>query len=183
VGAAEEVELVKEDLISFSKTFHIHHPGDVHGDTPTETDTSSAQPPSNTNTSTWEQPAQWTVQEDVSSMLTAAFMADSGARITLTLLGGEGGGMLSNINRWRGQLGLGIVRSLADQPKEDLGNGAVFVDLVSNDESGRMAAGIVPIGGRTLFFKLTGNSEQVGAELQRFKDYINHEGLGKAGTP
>ena len=177
MGSSDSVEQIKAELIEFSKSFKIHsHDHDHAADAPTPSAQTTAQ-------TVWEQPEQWSIKENASSMLAAAFMADSGARITLTVLVGDGGGALSNINCWRGQLGLGVLPSMADQQFKDLGNGALIVDIVASDESGRMVAGIVPVQGRTLFFKLTGTPTQIDTELERFEAYIHTEGLGKVATP
>ena len=197
MGPAEMVGEIKADLTAFSASFHIHdsHEGHDHGEetsvpesapelasesaSKSGEDAASADP----NPSGWLQPAEWTVEEGASSILMAAYLSQSGGRITLTSLTGEGGGMLGNINRWRGQLGLPAMASLDEMEMKDLGSGAVLVDIVAPDQSGRMAAGIVPAGGQTLFFKLTGSVDAVEAEFKRFEAYINAEGLGKAGAP
>ena len=46
-----------------------------------------------------------------------------------------------------------------------------------------MAAGILPIGDQTLFFKLTGPVESIEEEFERFKVFIDAFRAGKAGTP
>ena len=185
MGDSDAVELIKAELVTFSTTFHIHRHDDDHSSPPSNAAPSALNTtePELPEPSSWEQPSQWQVEENASSILLAAFNAQSGARITLTSLIGDGGGMLGNINRWRGQLGLEIMTSMADLPVRDLGDGAVFVDLQSVDTPARMAAGIVPVGGQTLFFKLTGTSEQVESELARFEHYVNIEGLRKGGQP
>jgi len=188
IGPAESVGEIKADLAAFSKTFHIHtHDHDHGAEQPVQ------QPPANTpvetepeilaTTSGWSKPAEWTVEENASSILMAAYQSDSGARITLTSLVGEGGGILGNINRWRGQLGLPMVDSLSELELRDLGDGAVFVDIISSDEAGRMGAGIVPAGAQTLFFKLTGTVPAVEAELVRFEEFINAYRAGNRGEP
>lgn len=179
IGPAEKIDQVKADLVVISTTFRIHDHDHEGADTQEEA-VELAIP---TSSSGWEQPAEWTVEKDASPILMAAFNADGGARITLTSLVGQGGGMLDNINRWRGQLGLDQVPTMAEQPTRDLGDGAVFVDLVSPDEASRMAAAIVPMGAQSLYFKLTGTHAQVEEELGRFETYINAEGLGKAVSP
>lgn len=167
IGAADVVEKIKDDLIAFSKSFHIHR---REGGSP------AGQPSGEMSAGTpsqWEPPAQWSVDPDMSPILMAAYFAQGGARITLTSLTGEGGGMLSNINRWRGQVGLAQVSSLDEQPSRDLGMGALLVDLVSSDGASRIVAGIVPLGEQSLYFKLTGSESQVEEELERFDAFIN----------
>ncbi len=186
-GPSDLVGQIKDELIAFSSTFHIHD----HGDGGHAEDQQSApapvdpvdDEPASISTSGWVPPAEWTAEENASDILMAAYLSQSGGRITVTSLVGDGGGALSNINRWRGQLGLNLVQSLDEQPFKDLGDEALFVDLVALEGDGRMAAGIVPLGGQTLFFKLTGSVAAVGAELERFEAFINAEGVGRTSAP
>ena len=194
-GPADLVEQVKDDLIAFSASLHIHdhadgHNHDQHTDqadmgsaTDGGTDEVSSAATPNTDTTAWEPPADWNPEENASSILKAAYLSQSGARITLTSLSGNGGGQLGNINRWRGQLGLPIVQSLDELPIKGLDNGGVLVDFQAPDDSSRMAAGIVPAGSQTLFFKLTGTVEAVGTELPRFEEFINAFTPGNTGAP
>jgi hypothetical protein len=182
VGDVDAVEAIKSDLIAFSKSFHIHggEPG-AENARPSETVSAPDMTPADTAREQWQPPEQWKTDPNASQILSAAFFADDGARITLIALGGQGGGLLDNINRWRGQVGIPAVASLEDQAVKELGNGAVIVDLVSEDGSNRIVSGIVPSGAQTLFFKLTGSSSQVDAEMERFEEFVNQVGLGKRG--
>ncbi len=172
IGASDMVEKIKDDLITFSTSFHIHR---REGGAPADQVHAGASGTGGTqaSSSNWEPPAQWSVDPDMSPILMAAYFAQGGARITLTSLTGEGGGMLSNINRWRGQVGLAQVGTLEEQPSKDLGLGAMLVDLVSSDGTSRIVAGIVPLGEQSLYFKLTGSESQVEEELERFEAFIN----------
>ncbi len=170
IGPSDEIEQIKADLIAFSKSFHVHRRQGAPAD---QAHAEASSQGAGGTTPSWEPPAQWSVDPDMSPILMAAYFAQGGARITLTSLTGEGGGMLSNINRWRGQVGLEQVSSLDDQPARDLGLGAVLVDLVSPDGTNRIVAGIVPLGEQSLYFKLTGTDAQVEAELERFEAFIN----------
>ena len=194
-GPADLVGQIKDELIAFSSTFHIHdhsdgaHDGSHDGsqDHAHESASAPVEPaddePVSITTSGWMPPAEWTAEENASDILMAAYLSESGGRFTVTSLVGDGGGMLGNINRWRSQLGLDLVQSLDEQPLKNLGGDAVLVDLVALDGGERMAAGIVPIGGQTLFFKLTGSASAVEAELERFEAFINAEGVERTSSP
>ncbi len=192
IGDSEALGAIKADLIELSKTFHLHsdhgpglhaepehnhedHAGHDHGDAPPEASGSGSA------RERWLQPDEWKTDTGASQILSAAYLAEGGARITLTVLGGDGGGLLDNINRWRGQVGIPEVASLDDQPMKDLGNGAVIVDLPSEDGSSRIVTGVVPGETQTLFFKLTGSASEVDVELERFEAFVNQVGLGKDG--
>lgn len=183
IGSSESIDQIKSDLIAFSASFQIHDHDHDHDPEVTQTE-SNPEPTAQSNGGIdWTPPEEWKVEENSSSVISVAFNADSGARITLTSLGGTGGGALSNINRWRNQLGLPFIDALTDESIVDLGDEALFVDLVSPDDSARMAAGILPIGDQTLFFKLTGPVESIEEEFERFKVFIDAFRAGKAGAP
>jgi len=171
----------KIDLVRFASTFHTHAEGEHHGMTPPST-TQSAEP-SAQNAINWTKPDEWTVEANASSMLLEAYQSQSGGRITLTSLLGDGGGVLGNVNRWRGQLGLDVVGTVDQLELTDLGNGAVSVDLLSSDGTSRMVAAILPVGNQTLFFKLTGSDAAVEAELERFDAYFDAYNTGRSGAP
>jgi len=194
-GESGAIEAIKADLVAFSVSFHLNQADQPNDESAQQSTQPAAQPATQpatqetiapvdgAQTIAWEQPSEWSVDPNASSILSAAYFSQSGARITLTELGGQGGGLMSNINRWRGQLGLGSIGSMSEQPVRDLGNGSLIVDLKAADGSGRIMAGIVPVGGRTLFFKLTGTVEQTDPEINRFETYIHAQGTGRQGAP
>lgn len=96
---------------------------------------------------------------------------------------GDGGGVVANVNRWRNQLGIEIAATEAELGLEKLGQGSVIVDLVSPTSENRMIAAIVPIGSRTLFFKLTGDVTAVESEIERFRTCIQMVGINNEVLP
>ena len=95
-----------------------------------------------------------------------------------SILAGSGGGLLANVNRWRGQMGLEPLTSeeaVAALPKDGpfLGRDAIVVDLVgsyggmSGDAgiaAARMLGWIVTEGQDAAFLKLVGPKDVVDAE-------------------
>ncbi len=87
---------------------------------------------------------------------------------------GDTGGLLGNINRWRGQIGLeplaesdlaaNITRVAAGENSPQI----TVVDFASKDASTRMLAAILPGKGETYFFKLTGPASTVAAQKNAF---------------
>ena len=135
-----------------------------------------------TRLSAWTPPSHWHKDPAASSIVAAAYNAESdagGAKVTATVLPTDGGGLLANINRWRGQLGLPELASPDDQPKTDLGRGNVLVDLASLDNSRRMIAAVISSPGETWFFKLTGTPRAVEAERPHFDRLVHAVGLGE----
>lgn len=181
MGESEIIEPNKIDIVRFSSTFHTHGENGEHGMNPaasTQPAAASTQSPID-----WSKPEEWTAEANASSMLLEAYQSQSGARITMTSLLGDGGGVLGNVNRWRGQLGLPLLGAVDELDLVDLGNSAVSVDLLSTDGSSRMVAGIVPVGNQTLFFKLTGTHDAVETELARFDAYVQAYNTGRPGAP
>lgn len=129
----------------------------------------------------WTTPEGWAELES-SSMRQANFLVagDESAQCYLTMLAGEGGGILANVNRWRGQMGL--------EPTDDaalagalrapfLGTDALVVDFsgtwagMSGTENGadyRLVGTLTIEGGRAFFLKMVGPSELIGTEKRAF---------------
>ena len=86
-------------------------------------------------------------------------MTDDKLTISLILLAGDGGGIVPNINRWRGQLGLEpqllpeIESSMVDHEGE-LGTYKI-INIVNNQNNTAFLAAIIPLGEQTLFAKLS----------------------------
>ncbi len=168
VGDSETVGQVKEDVVSFSASFQLDSPAqNTSNNQPTTLDTE------------WNVPEEWSVDDDASPILMAAYFTNSGARVTLTALGGGGGGALDNINRWRNQLGLEAVQTMDGLAITDFEDGALVVDLIAADGAKRIVAGIVPLASETLFFKLTGTETETESELGRFNRFVSGVGLSK----
>ena len=93
---------------------------------------------------------------------------------------GDGGGLLANLNRWRGQLGLAPVveADLAKQvqPLEASGGKATLAEIAGTDprtgQKARLLAAIVPQGQQTWFYKLMGNEQVVGQQKEAFTRFV-----------
>ncbi len=157
IGNSSAAGRIKGDMVTFSESFRIM-------------DSTKLEEPS-TPLIEWKPPANWSVDQGASSMLMAAYVTELGARITLTQLGGDGGGLLNNINRWRGQLGLEPKQSI-NELNIQIQDGIVFVDLVSLDGKNRIVVGIISLDNKTLFFKLMGSPESTQAALKQFTNFV-----------
>jgi hypothetical protein len=95
---------------------------------------------------------------------------NSTALITITRLDGDGGGLLPNINRWRGQIKLAPINQ-ADLDKQitkikTTAGEAIVVDFSGSNASNeptRIVGIILPAGNHTWFFKMTGQDGAVNA--------------------
>jgi len=102
------------------------------------------------------------------------------ANVSMTVLQGDGGGMLGNVNRWRGQLGLEPLeeKDLKDmlKPVEALGDEARLVDLTGTSKRSqleeRLIGVIAPQGELTWFYKLMGTPDLVEKSQEGFLDYL-----------
>ena len=139
---------------------------------------SSGQPKPN-----WEVPSGWK-EVPGGQFLVAKFAvagaANAQASVNVSMSPGEGGGLLANVNRWRGQLGLGPVAEaeLAKeiQPLDLPGGKASVADIAGRDartgQDTRLLAVVIPRSGETWFYKLMGNAQLVRQEKDAFLKFV-----------
>lgn len=130
----------------------------------------------------WKVPSGWTEQAG-SEMRVATLLPPSAkgkAELSIIQLSGEAGGDLANVNRWRGQIGLQPVTSLAGQTKT-VGTPAgqtLVVDL-KGDQGQAMLAAILKDGDARWFFKLSGPVAAVAgleSDFHTFLGSLRHGG-------
>jgi hypothetical protein len=107
---------------------------------------------------------------------------ETSATVTVMPLGGDGGGLRANVDRWRGQLNLppvkdenelqSLVRSLTVS-----GRKASYVDLASPDKSSdkgplRILTVIIPHGDQTWFVKMTGPASLIEKHKSTFEQFF-----------
>jgi hypothetical protein len=130
----------------------------------------------------WYQlPPGW-VREDRDAVSRLALGVRDGerkARITVSMLAGSGGGLLANVNRWRGQVGL---EPLSEEASADAceafdipGCSGHYVECESPEEAEPAQAtygwiGVLP--DRSWFIKLRGDRELVRRERAAFRDFL-----------
>jgi hypothetical protein len=99
-------------------------------------------------------PPGWSSREGT-GMRAATFVHSSGVEISVTRLNGDGGGVLNNINRWRGQVFLPPWEQgdlAANTGTFDAsGIEVTFVDIAGS--KGRIVGAVIPSGGMTWFLK------------------------------
>jgi hypothetical protein len=96
--------------------------------------------------------------------------------ISVTSFSSESGGLLANINRWRGQLGLDPVDAelleSTIQRRNLGGREFVIVDFVNEesaaDKKQRIVGAILPASDETWFFKMTGGDAVTAAQKPAF---------------
>lgn len=121
-------------------------------------------------------PAAWTTQTP-GAMQAAKFSVPDkdGAKadVTVSIFPSDTGGALSNVVRWRGQIGMPQAEEAAVmatvKPLPGGPEGSVFVEL---ENAGRALTGaIVPRGGNWYFYKLMGDAPAVAAAREDFLNY------------
>jgi hypothetical protein len=134
--------------------------------------------------SIWTIPAGWKSVTPSSTMLFAQFLIQDGdakAEVNISQLAGEGGGLLANVNRWRGQLGLPQVAQEDDFSKMvssvDSANGQIqIVDMngtnAKTGQPARLVGAVVPQNGQSWFYKLMGDEKIVAAQKEAFIKFI-----------
>lgn len=142
---------------------------------------------------TWRALPGWQ-EEEAGKFLTAAYTVPGLGRLTVSKLGGDGGGLAANVNRWRGQVGMqplpdGEVRG---QPMPVTGSDREMLlfnlnpDDAATDAEGVFAA-VLPLGPETWYFKLTGPSaklrESGGEVLLAFLAEVRIAGEEQAAPP
>jgi hypothetical protein len=132
---------------------------------------------------TWTVPAGW---KEISGgqFLFAKFLiageGDAKAAVNVSTSAGDGGGSLANVNRWRGQLGLGAW-SEADLQKnvqeiEVTGGKATYIELSGMDSSTEKPATTlgakVVRNGSTWYYKMMGEPKLVAAQKESFLTFV-----------
>ncbi len=130
----------------------------------------------------WTVPADWQEVPASQFLLAEYSIAEANgtkADVNVAELSGNGGGVLANVNRWRGQIGLNPVDE-SDLAKltaslDVTGGQATWVDLTGTDANGqpmRLVAAIVPMGDQTWFYKLMGDEKIVAREKDAFTKFV-----------
>jgi hypothetical protein len=131
----------------------------------------------------WDKPAAWTEQPPSQMRLGSyAFVAADGGKadVSISTLVDAGGGLLANINRWRGQVGLAPVAeadlSTTAQQTRIAGQVGWLVDIAGTPAGGsgvtRIIGAIVPVSGTSWFFKMIGPDAVVASQREAFNQLI-----------
>jgi hypothetical protein len=101
--------------------------------------------------------------------------AGAKAEVTVSIFPSQQGDLLSNVNRWRGQLQLPPLAQASDVAKVatplDLSAGQATLVEMTNNRTGLIAA-IVPREGGTWYVKLVGDETVVSRERAAFLKFL-----------
>jgi hypothetical protein len=119
------------------------------------------------NSVTWRALPGWKAEE-AGKFLTAAYTVPELGRLTVSKLGGDGGGLAANVNRWRGQVNMQPLPEdeVRGQPMPITGSSheMLLFNLNPDDapaEAEGVFAAVLPLGSETWYFKLTGPSAKL----------------------
>jgi hypothetical protein len=140
-------------------------------------------PPAPEHSAQWVKPDGWS-EEPVSEMRLGSFKVNgpdgTSADVSVVAFPEEGGGLVSNINRWRGQLELPPLeeKQLPETVRqtEIQGGPAFFVDLRTEENSpkpSRILGAVLQRPSRTWFVKMTGSPALLESQRQKFFDFVN----------
>jgi hypothetical protein len=134
------------------------------------------------NPAQWSKPESWK-EQPLSEMRLGSFKvegpnADS-ADVSVIAFPGEAGGLISNINRWRGQLQLSplseeqlpevIQKTEVDNVPTDLVD---FQTPENAPKPSRILGAVLQAGDRTWFVKMTGPPQLIESQRQIFLDFV-----------
>lgn len=126
----------------------------------------------------WQAPPSWKALP-LDAIRKGAWTIDGAngaqAEVTVTVFPGNVGGMLMNVNRWRGQLGQGNIAE-ADLPQyvasRRLGNEDSRVVTLVGDNGQTMIVALVPHDGATWFFKVMGDSALIASHANQWEQFL-----------
>ncbi|MEJ1973145.1 MAG: hypothetical protein WDM96_12000 [Lacunisphaera sp.] len=137
--------------------------------------------PTGSDSLSWTAPAAWTAKAP-GAMRKGSFAVkgDGGgeADLSITAFPGDTGGLLANLNRWRGQVSLPpLAESQLDGVLEHLDAGALHFEVVdfvgtAKGVPTRMLGAVLSRPGETWFFKLMGPDALVAARKAEFTTFL-----------
>ncbi|MCC6354383.1 MAG: hypothetical protein IT577_10880 [Verrucomicrobiae bacterium] len=127
----------------------------------------------------WDAPKEW-VAKPAGGMRAASFevpgYGEGKGDLSVIVLGGGAGGLLPNINRWRGQIEAGPWdQATLDRESQKITAPAgdiVFVDLRKQPPGKRILGGVLERPGETWFFKLAGDDASLEAAKPAFMGFL-----------
>lgn len=134
---------------------------------PPKPDTGGHDHAAHSDSVTWRALPDWKMEE-AGKFLSAAYTVPELGRLTVSKLGGDGGGLAANVNRWRGQVNMQELpeEKVTGQPMPVTGSSHEMLlfnlnpDDAPADAEGIFAA-VLPLGSETWYFKLTGPSAKL----------------------
>ena len=187
-GDADLVEQQKPAFVEFLKSLNFGAAAQAQTEMPAPNPAaggdmrallSAAAPAVAGNKPTWQVPSGW--QEVAGGQFLVAkftLTGDGGAAAAVNVSSspGDGGGLAANVNRWRGQLGLGSIVEVLTTPVDVSGGKASLVDFSGKDaqtgKQSRLVGVIVSQADQTWFYKLMGDAKVVESQKETFTKFV-----------
>ncbi len=136
----------------------------------------------------WDVPQGWQEAKSDQTMRVATFKPGAdGPEISVSAFAGDSGGLLSNINRWRGQLKLDPIDEAALpqtlETSEIAGVKVSLADITGRSGQEMLGAVITPGDGQTWFVKATGEPPAISALKPSFAAFARSFRLAAGATP
>jgi glycine/D-amino acid oxidase-like deaminating enzyme len=122
-------------------------------------------------------PANWEEQSPSGIRKAELSFSDGtgSAEITVTVFPGDVGGLLANVNRWRGQVGLSNItaQALADctSSRPISNHSGTYVRLEGETRS--IFGGLLPFHGKTWFFKMSGDTATAREQENALQEFLS----------
>ncbi len=126
----------------------------------------------------WKAPPHWKAQP-LTAMRKGSFLItgenNSRAEVSITSFGGMAGGILANINRWRGQIGLAAISEPDLEKNAETthiqGHHITIVNMAGKGGQ-RILGAITPHGEETWFFKISGDDQLVQSQKPALIEFL-----------
>ena len=136
--------------------------------------------PTGSDSLIWTAPAAWAVKANGPMRKGSYTVKGNGAEadFSITAFPGDTGGLLANLNRWRGQVSLPpLAEAQLGASVEHLDLGSLHAEVVdfagsANGAPTRLLGAVVPVNGVTWFFKLMGPATLVAQEKPAFLAFL-----------
>lgn len=126
----------------------------------------------------WQAPSEWQEEKPAPSP-GARFRVGASGQISVTRLGGDGGGVRANVNRWRKQVGLPplLEAEISERAlRIEIGSDSILVfEAYPQDENSPtdgILGGILPLRGETWFFKFSAPAQVLREHYESFIEFL-----------
>jgi hypothetical protein len=187
-GDADLVEQQKPAFVEFLKSLNFGVSAPTQAEMPAAIPAASgdmgallsaAAPTASANKPNWQVPAGWQ-EVAAGQFLVAKFTltGDGGATAAVNVSSspGDGGGLVANVDRWRGQLGLSPSTDSLATPVDIAGGKASLVDFSGTDartsQPARLVGIVVSLPDQTWFYKLMGDAKVVESQKDAFTQFV-----------
>ncbi|HXE42360.1 MAG TPA: hypothetical protein VN516_04980 [Candidatus Baltobacteraceae bacterium] len=124
----------------------------------------------------WTVPSDWKEVSGGQFLVAKFLLGDGTTAVNVSMSAGDGGGLLPNVNRWRGQLGLQPVVDILGSEVDVSGGKGQLVELSgTNAQIGKptkLIGVMVSQSNRTWFYKLMGDPTVVESQKDAFVKFV-----------